>query len=172
MANDTPGQNFWDELVMQPVLSQAEKALRDKFVDEYLLDFDSYAAALRVGFLKSVANEYASQFMEDVYVRQRIMQRQTQTEASPKEATKMRRRLTEMALLREANYRGEGASHSARVSALAKLASIYDMDAPLKTKSEITHRGGVMMIPAIANLDDWEKAAQASQQQLVDEARQ
>lgn len=40
------------------------------------------------------------------------------------------------------------------------------MDAPTKIKSEVALRGGVMMVPGIANLEDWEKAAQASQTQL------
>lgn len=173
MAEPSAVPNFFDDLVMQPLLSEAEKAMRNKFVDEYLLDYDAYAAAVRVGFLSSIAPDYATQLMGDPYVRQRISARQTEQEENPKEAARKRKKLTEAALLREASYHGPGASHGARVSALAKLASIYDMDAAIKTKSEITmHRGGVMMIPAIANLDEWEKAASGSQERLIAEAQQ
>lgn len=172
MANEAPGPDFWNEMVMQPALSQAEIALRNKFVDEYLTDFDALAAAIRIGFLRSVAEEYAQQLIQDPYVQQQISKRQAELEANPKEAAKRRRRLTEMALYREAHYKGPGSSHAARVSALAKLAAIYDMDAPTRIEKKVTHRGGVMMIPVIASLDEWEKAAQNSQQRLVDEARQ
>lgn len=169
MANETP--NFWDEMVMQPVLSQAERAMRDKFVDEYLTDFNALAAAIRIGFLRSVAGEYSQQLMDDPYVNKQISKKQAELEANPKEAVRRRKRLTEMALYREAHYHGPGSSHAARVSALAKLVSVYDMDAPTKIEQKITHRGGVMVIPAIANLDDWEKAAQQSQTKLVEDAR-
>lgn len=73
--------------------------------------------------------------------------------------------------MREAHYRGPGSSHAARVAALGKLASIRDMDAPTKIKADLSMRGGVMMIPAIANLEDWEKAAQASQSSLQEDAK-
>lgn len=171
MANEAQTPNFWDAMVMQPVLTQAERVMRDKFVDEYLMDFNALAAAIRIGFLRSVANEYATQLMDDPYVQQQIAKKQAELEANPKDAVRRRKRLTEMALYREAHYHGPGSSHAARVSALAKLASIYDMDAPTKIEQKVTHRGGIMVIPAIANLDDWEKAAQASQTKLVEDAR-
>ncbi len=164
MSEDIAG--FWAEEAKATELSSKEKELRDKFVDEYLLDFDQTAAAIRVGFSASFAQTYAEKFMTEPYVRQRIAAMQTAMAEDDKLEVELDRRRIRAALMREAHYRGPGSSHAARVSALAKLASIRDMDAPTKIKSDLTMRGGVMMVPAIASLEEWEKAAQASQGDL------
>lgn len=157
---------FWATEAMAQDLSGKEKELRDKFVDEYLLDFDQTAAAIRIGFSASFAQTYAEKFMTEPYVRKRIAEMQTALAEDDKLEADLDRRRIRAALMREAHYRGPGSSHAARVSALAKLASIRDMDAPTKIKSEVALRGGVMMVPGIANLEEWEKAAQASQTDL------
>lgn len=164
MSEDIP--SFWAEEAKAAELSAKEKELRDKFVDEYLLDFDQTAAAIRVGFSASFAQTYAEKFMSEPYVRQHIAALQTALAEDDKLEAELDRRRIRAALMREAHYRGPGSSHAARVSALAKLASILDMDAPTKIKSDLTMRGGVMMVPAIASLEEWEKAAQASQSDL------
>ena len=157
---------FWEAEAMAPPPTGSEKKLRDQFVDEYLIDFDQTGAAMRVGFSASFAQTYAERFMNEPYVRKRIMDLQQATAEDPKAADEADRRRVRAAMLREAHYRGAGSSHSARVSALAKLASVLDMDAPTKIKSDVTMRGGVMMVPGIASLEDWQKAAQASQEAL------
>ncbi|HEY3473407.1 MAG TPA: hypothetical protein VGK56_02295, partial [Anaerolineales bacterium] len=55
-------QRYWDPAVMELQLSPVEKDLRDRFVSEYLFDYDAYAAAVRIGFLKTVALTYAQDF--------------------------------------------------------------------------------------------------------------
>lgn len=157
---------FWAEEAMAQDLSPKEKELRDKFVSEYLIDYDQTAAAIRIGFSASFAQTYAEKFMTEPYVRKAIAVAQNALVDDEKLEVEQDRRRIRAALMREAHYRGPGSSHAARVSALAKLASIRDMDAPTKIKSEMTMRGGVMMVPGIANLDEWEKAAQASQGDL------
>lgn len=157
---------FWTDEARAVELSKSEKELRDKFVDEYLVDFDQNAAALRIGFSVSFASTYAERFMQEPYTRKRISDKQLEMAEDDKTEAERDRRIIRAALMREAHHRGQGSSHAARVSALAKLASIRDMDAPLKVKSEHTLRGGVMMVPAIANIEEWEAAARASQGQL------
>jgi hypothetical protein len=49
--------------------------------------------------------------------------------------------------------------------------SVYGMDAPTRIKQEVEHRGGVMMVPVIASMDDWERTAVASQVALAEAAR-
>lgn len=158
--------SFWASEAKAQELSTQEKELRNKFVDEYLIDFDQTAAAIRIGFSASFAHTYAERFMTEPYVRKRITDLQNALIEDEKLEVEQDRRRIRAALMREAHYRGPGSSHSARVSALAKLASIRDMDAPTKIKSELTMRGGVMMVPAIAAIDEWETAAQASQTNL------
>lgn len=157
---------FWAEEAMAQDLSPKEKDLRDKFVSEYLIDYDQTAAAIRIGFSASFAQTYAEKFMTEPYVRKAIADLQNAMADDEKIEVELDRRRIRAALMREAHYRGPGSSHAARVSALAKLASIRDMDAPTKIKSEVALRGGVMMVPGIASLEEWEKAAQASQTDL------
>lgn len=164
MSEETAG--FWTSEAAAQELSEKEKVLRNKFVDEYLLDFDQTAAAIRVGFSASFAQTYAEKFMQEPYVRKRIADMQTALAQDEKLEAEQDKRRIRAGLLREAHYRGPGSSHAARVSALGKLATIRDMDAPIKLKTDVTMRGGVMMIPAIANIEEWQMAAQASQENL------
>lgn len=167
MAENTSG-HYWDERVMEPDLTPAEKALRDQFVEQYLVDFDPFKAALRIGFLHSVAMTYAQQLMQEGYVLREIARRERIDPEDDKAQAARDRQLT-LNTLRQAAQNGPYAS---RVAAAAKLASILGMDAPIKTQQEVTHRGGVMMVPAIANVDEWEREAQKSQEKLAEESRQ
>lgn len=163
--NDTP--QYWNSLLLDPVLSPQERDLRDRFVTQYLIDYNAWAAIVRVGFLKSVAAQYASDFMQEPYVQREIARRQLAEDADPKTALKNKKKWVEMNLLQQAQFKGEGSSHSARVSALSKLCNIYDMDGATKVKATVTHKGGVMMVPAIANVDEWEKHAAVHQDSLI-----
>ena len=160
----------WTWAQMDPELTEREKGLRDLFVNEFLVDYDPFKAAQRCGFQISFAKDYAAKFMGESYVQKRIKQlEQSKPSAGEGKETEYNIRRIRQGLIEQAFYHGPGSSHAARVSALAKLAVIYGMDAP--TKIENTHKGGVLMVPAIANLNDWEAAAQLSQQQLVSDAR-
>jgi hypothetical protein len=158
---------FWDSRVMEPELSSSEKALRDQFVKEYLYDFDAYQACIRVGFANQFASDYARRLMGEPYVQRRIAELSKITPEDEHEQLEQDRLLT-LRVLREAAQRGPYAS---RVAAAAKLSAILGMDAPVKTSAEVMHRGGVMQVPSIANLDDWEQAATATQTKLVKESR-
>lgn len=164
MTEETNG--FWTVEAQAQELSDKEKQLRDKFVTEYLLDFDQTAAAIRIGFSASFAQTYAERFMTEPYVRKKIADMQAALAEDEKAEAEQDKRRIRAALLREAHYRGPGSSHAARVSALAKLASIRDMDAPTKVNVNANLRGGVMMVPGIAKLEDWEQSAQESQGNL------
>lgn len=167
MAENTSGPIWGDARVMESGMSPGEKALRDKFINEYLVDFDEYRAALRVGFLPSVAATYCKQFMNEGYVQREIARLQREQQLDPKEQQERDRELT-LSTLRQAMQNGPYAS---RVQAAAKFSAILGLDAPIKTQNENIHKGGVMMVPAIANVEDWEKAAQSSQEKLVEETQ-
>ena len=156
----------WTSEAMAPELSMSEKRLRDQFVEQYMIDFNQRAAAIRIGFSASFAGEYAQRFMDEPYVRMAIANKQKAIAEDPKAESEETKRRIRAALLHEAHYTGPGSSHAARVSALAKLAAFYGMDAPIKTQNEHLHRGGVMCVPAIASVEEWEKAATESQEKL------
>ena len=128
MANDNSGANLWDEAVMQPTLSPREKALRDFFVEQYLIDYDAWAAAIRIGFTKSIASQYAAELMQCSYVRQKISAAELADITDPDAATAREQKQIKAGLLREAHYHGPGSSHGARVAALSKLAALTKME--------------------------------------------
>ena len=169
---------FWDDNNgkgdVLPPLTPDEKKLRRMFVAEYLKDHDYLGAAIRIGFMPQYAQEYASKFAECPFVRQHIeleMTRELSKEEQAEHDRVMKRRIDAL-LLKQAGYAGPGASHGARVAALSKLATLYGMEAPTKVQQTIEHRGGVMMVPGIASVDEWEAQAMASQEKLTQEADQ
>lgn len=56
----------------ETTLSDREMAVRDMFVSEYLKDFDSYRACIRMGFLAAFAVDQAKVFITDGYVLRKI----------------------------------------------------------------------------------------------------
>jgi hypothetical protein len=163
--------NIVIDTAMMPEMSEREKALRDLFVREYLQDYNAYAACLRCGFMRSFAEDYAKKFMGEPYVRQQLKVME-HVEGNEADQSQYNRRRIYNALMKEAHYNGPGSSASARVSALAKLAAIEGMDKPAKAEENtILHRGGVMRIPDIADVTEWEDVAVVSQAQLVTDAR-
>src|SRR6188768_1440292 len=62
-----------DPMKMEPpVLTEAEMAVRDLFVDQYVKDNDPYRACLRMGFLAAFAPDQAKAFMSDGYVLRKL----------------------------------------------------------------------------------------------------
>jgi hypothetical protein len=161
-----PGFQLPTDIPAPEEMSAREKALRDLFVSEYLIDYDQVKAAQRCGFTLQFAQEYGRRFMEEAYVQRRLNEvRFMKTDdRSTEEYDKVRIRTS---LMREAHNYGPGSTHAGRVAALSKLATLYGMEAPKKIDANIQHRGGVMAVPGIASLDDWEKQASASQDNLA-----
>lgn len=169
MAPDIDSDSTWTWAAMEPELSEQDKELRDRFVDEYLVDESATLAASRVGFQPAFAKEYGAKWIAEAYVQKRIKEKRATPAASLKEEEARLKLMVMRRLESEAvNLLNPAAS---RVSALAKLAAVLGMDAPIKTQQQVTHQGGVMMVPAIANLNDWERAASATQTALVTDAR-
>jgi cytochrome c5 len=164
MAGNDFGR-YWDPLVMQQELSPEEKKLRDNFVTEYLKDRNPYLAAIRVGYLQGVALKYAESLMAEPYVQKEISRRQRDvTAATTKEQLALERHIVKQQLFHEAF---SAPLATARVSALSKLCNILDMDGTQKIKSEVTHKGGVMLVPGISKVDEWEKQAAEQQDKLI-----
>jgi len=158
----------WVWAAMEPELTERERELRNLFVNEYLVDYNPVLAAQRCGFQVSFAKDYAIKFMNESYVQKRIEQVK-HTPVNPIAQDDYDKSRVRAILMKEAlDITSTG---SARVSAAAKLAVILGMDAPTKTINENVNKGGVLMVPAIANIDDWQAIAQASQAKLVSDAR-
>lgn len=116
-------------------LSENEKLLRNRFVEQYLIDYDALAAALRIGYSESFASRYANKFMLEPYTRNRI----TELEVSmgiTTETDQHRKRIVS-GLYREAYSCFN--SGSARVAALTQLAKIVGIEAPVKSVVQLTN---------------------------------
>lgn len=123
------------EELQEQRLSDAERALRDRFVTEYLEDFNVFAAAQRVGYNDEYAKTWGPKLFHEPYVQRRIAEMQKELDIDEKETH--RRRIIST-LYRESNYFGPGSSHGARVAALSKLSAMFGFDAPVKTSGELT----------------------------------
>lgn len=153
-------------------LSSPEKVLRDRFVVQYLIDYDAYKACIRIGYTPPFAKEFSARFMNEQYVLTKIAETEgTKGEVKPDEEAEKKRIIA--GLWREANNLSYGSSQSARVAALAKLSAFYGMDAPTKSKTELTGadgqplNAGVFVVPGIMTTEDWERQAESQQEALT-----
>lgn len=114
---------FWQELHREnlaPALTSVEVQLRDLFVQEYLKDFDPVCAAVRCGFSKGIAEDYANRFWNEPYVQQKISEEKTKL--SSDEAFEKENFALTVSTLRQAMQNGPYAS---RVAAARELKALY-----------------------------------------------
>lgn len=147
---------------------------RQEFAKAYLIDFDPTMAALRCG-LADPEDPDGARATGWYYFRQPETLAAIQAFSATIENDKIvSRERVLMGLLEEANYRGIGSSHSARVAAWGRLAQMIgaekpaDPNAPDPTKV----RGGVMLIPMAQSIEHWEEAATKAQGELKATVRQ
>lgn len=171
---DPTSFNF-DELEggVQASLTQSEMHLRDKFVKEYLKDYNAIAACIRVGYSSTFAKEFSVRFMNETYVLNKIKQLEVAPDDNDIEDEATQKRKVYAALWREANHFGMGSSQSARVAALAKISAFLGMDAPTRSQQELTGKdgqplgAGVLVIPGVMTADQWAAQAEAQQAELT-----
>lgn len=166
MAESDSYQGVFFGQGMVPPPNETQRAQLDRFVVEYLRDYDAVGACLRLGYGAEHARTLAGQFIQYPYVASRIRDVEEADKDEDDESEIIRKRV-KAGLLREANNFGEGSSQSARVAALMALGKIAGMES---SKVEHTHRGGVMLVPAtVTDVDDvkqWEDNAMGNQDKL------
>ena len=114
-------------------LTKQEKALRQRFVAEYLADYDAFAAAIRLGYQEAFAQQYAKQFLTEPYTLKLIKEKEAKFGILTEED--QHRKKIVSGLYREAHSRFN--SGSARVAALTQLAKIIGIEAPVKTELKV-----------------------------------
>ncbi len=154
-------------------LSQAEMAIREQVVREYLYDYNWTNACLRCGFRPEFAEDNARRFAQDPYCIWRVKELAREKGLNPNPEQRQQQVDTDKidilnALRKEAHYYGPGSSAAARVSALGKLAQLLGME-PLKQSKTETKVQGVMVVPGIADTNSWEAIAEAEQAKLQSE---
>lgn len=160
------GQFFEDDL-RERIYTARELALRDLFVKEYLVDHNQVAAAMRCGFNGQIAPQYAHQFMDEPYVQKKLAEAQSKLLDIDSDEGDIEKQRVIAGLIREANYRGPGSSHSARVAALSKLAAIFKLEA---ASTQLGEQSGVMEVPGVASVENWQQVASAQQEKLKNDS--
>ena len=118
---------------MADTLTKQEKALRQRFVAEYLADYDAIDAAIRLGYQEAFAQQYAKQFLTEPYTLKLIKEKEAEFGILTEDD--QHRKKIVAGLYREAHSRFN--SGSARVAALTQLAKIIGIEAPVKTQQEV-----------------------------------
>lgn len=119
---------------MADTLTKQERSLRQRFVEEYLADYDAFAAAIRIGYQEAFAQQYAKQFLTEPYTLKLIKEREAEFGILTEED--QHRKKIVAGLYREAHSRIN--SGSARVAALTQLAKIIGIEAPVKSEVKLT----------------------------------
>jgi phage terminase small subunit len=96
---------------------------QNRFVNEYIIDFDATNAAKRAGYSANSARAIGYENLNKPYIASDIKLRIEKLS----EANFISRKLIVSKLLKEALDRSDGSSQSARVNALDKLAKIYGL---------------------------------------------
>jgi hypothetical protein len=153
---------------MEPEPTEHERALYDIFCEEYLVDLDATRAASRCGFQAGFARDYGQMLFTKSYVQKKIaaLQRAKLDEKDERafDAINIRARLR--AIINDDRQKA-----SARVAAARELNTMHGLHNQEKQSSDVGQRGGIVLLPSIANLTEWEAAATASQSALAEESR-
>lgn len=110
----------FDVSFLQPELSEQDKAIRQRFVEEYLKDFQPLQACSRLGFQLAYANAFAKQFMGEPYVHWLVMETLRSRSVDSEDEIEQDRRLI-IRTYREAAQKGPYNSRVSAANALAKL---------------------------------------------------
>jgi len=143
------------------------KAFRDKFVTEYLYDFNATHAYRRAGGTAKNAGKAGYEIRHEAYVSQQIQQAIDNMKVG--NIVNQQRALAWA--VREANHYGPDASHGARVSMVKTLMQHTGLSLGEK-EAAAAARGGVMVVPATDSVDGWEARAAAAQALLKEQVRE
>jgi len=154
---------------MEPPPTDRERELYDKFAAEYLVDQNATLAASRCGFQAGFAVEYGKQLSTKSYVQRRIaeLRRRPADSKADRDYDRTLNINTLRSIASDPYQKG-----SARVAAVRELNAMHGFHAPTKTQVDVNGaRGGVVLLPGIAKLEDWQAAAIASQDALAEASR-
>lgn len=145
-----------------------KKMFLDRFVYEYLHDFNSSMAFIRAGGTAAHATTGGPESLRTAYVQTQL---RNVTEMVDEEKLVTRGEVI-MGIKKEAHYFGDDGSSSARVRAWGMLAKIKGMDVP-KAPELVNDLppGGVMEVPMIASPAEWAEQAVESQLALKNDVR-
>ena len=149
-------------------LTQDEINVRHLFVEHFVVNYNYVDSCIAIGFDWATVIEYASVFKTDSYVQKLIYEKAK--EKQDNESTQayqfnlVKRTLIECMT---SPKRGD----TTRLQAAKIMSTQLGMEAPVKVDQKVEHSGGVIAVPGIADITDWEKSAIDSQTKLVLDTR-
>lgn len=146
---------------------QDVKRLREKFVREYIKDFNGSEAMRRMGYKHSAVHVHASKFLRHPYTQWFLRKLMDEMD----EKSIVNRNIVLLGLVREANERGPDSTHSARVSAFKTIARCLGMEVHKVDGKIAIEGGGVLAVPLVGSVEDWEKLSTAAQAKLKEAVR-
>lgn len=140
------------------------KARRNQFVREYIKDFNGAEAILRMGYTcqRNTAQSMAGKWLSEPYTQYALSELMRDMD----EKAVVSRNEILFGLKSEANVFGEEGSHSARISAWRALAKINGMEITRVEGNIGLAAGGVMAVPYVGTVEDWERMTRESQAKL------
>lgn len=141
------------------------KDRRDRFIDALLRGDTKREAAMYAGVPARSASKEASTMWREPYVQQRLREL--------REALNEDELLTRKELVLNVKQIAfdDKELGGVRVGASALLARVMGFEAAKKLDVDLNHRGGIMLVPVMGSVADWEQAAAESQKRLKDEVR-
>lgn len=136
---------------------------RERFIQEYIKDFNAKRAAIRIGCSQATAGQQGYGILNEPYVQRRLLEVLAEIE----EDSLVTRNDVIAGLLKEAHT---AESDAARVAAWGKLAKIKGMEIDV-VQGQLNHIHRVMEVPGVGKIGDWEEAAEVSQQALKEDVR-
>lgn len=116
------------------------KVKQARFVDEYLIDLNATQAAIRAGYSEKTAQWIGPQLLTKSHVLEAVQVAQSKLS----EACLVSQKMVIDGLLAEAKLKGEGSSHSARVSAWGLIGKHLGMFVDkVESKNEHTIKAGL-----------------------------
>lgn len=141
-------------------LTNQQKARFDRFVAEYVFDYNGTRAVMRMGYEEAGAGLRAHQWLKTPYVQYKLKSYVAKLE----DQTLCTRGYVVSMLVREANYYGPDGNAASRVAACRQLAKALGLNV-LKVEQEVRNFA-VMEVPMIPNSEEWSKHATESQREL------
>lgn len=136
----------------------SELEFRQNFAAEYVKDNDAVQALMRCGMVALYAMQHATEIMEEPYVQELISRESFKFQEL--DVTKELKEESIMELRRIIS--SKTAKDSDKISAISKLSSIYGWESNGNTDLP----SGVMIVPAMTDVDSWSTMAVASQEAL------
>ena len=120
---------------------------QQRFVDEYLVDFNATQAAIRSGYSEKTARAIGAENLTKPDIAKAIQNAMTHK----KQRTELDADFVIKSLMAEAMEQGERSSHGARVQALAHLGKVLGIFAPDKVSVDMSHKDWLESLPTPDN---------------------